>query len=178
MKIAGLRTSVSDDLAASLSQVEDLLAQANRSARSLTFQLSPPILYDLGFEPAVQWLVEDVQKSYGLTIELGESGGELPLDDRVKVLLFRAVRELLINVAKHAHADAASVHIRREDRFLRIAVHDNGVTFDPERRGTRGLGLGSIEERLSNLGGSMQIESSPGKGTTITLLAPLALEDE
>ncbi len=160
-------------------ELEDLFAlvrTANQSVRSLTFQLSPPILHDLGFEPAVQWLVEDVQKTYGLTITFQEAGGRSELDERVRVLLYRAVRELLINVAKHARATSARVSLERGERTLRISVEDDGVAFDPTVVGTRGIGLSSIRERLSHLGGQMEIRSAPGTGTTATLEAPLAAQ--
>ena len=177
MKLADLRGASPDGLRDAIGEVEALVDQANQSARSLTFQLSPPILHDLGFEPAVQWLVEDVRESYGLSIDLEEHDGPpLPLGDRIKILLFRAVRELLINVAKHARADRATVKIEPTGTLVRIWVVDDGQAFVPKKRGSRGLGLDSIQERLNNIGGSMSIDSHPERGTTIILEAPLSVE--
>lgn len=173
LKVAGLRNSADATTEEKLQEVEELIDSANRSARSLTFQLSPPVLHDLGFQPAVQWLVEDVQESYGIVIRLEEAAEELPLESRVKMLLFRAVRELLINVAKHAKANEAVVRIAHAAGSIRITVQDDGVAFDPANSSRRGLGLGSIEERLENLGGHMSIDTQKDRGTQITLVAPL-----
>ena len=130
----------------------------------------------LGFEPAVQWLVEDIQRTYGLEIELSGPEDPSPLDERVRVLLYRAVRELLINVAKHADAEQARVLLQREPDRIRIRVEDDGIAFDPDAVGSRGLGLYGIRERLSHLGGSMKIESRPNSGTRVTLLAPMGAQ--
>lgn len=159
-------------------EIQELVEQANVSARSLTFQLSPPILHDLGFEPAVHWLVEDVGRQYGLQIALECPEEPSPLGERIRVLLFRAVRELLINVAKHAGARRARVRLVRGTRAIRIAVEDDGQAFDPRIVGSRGLGLSGIRERLSHLGGEMRIESAPGRGTRVTLVAPLECAEE
>lgn len=174
MKVADLESAKGGTPQAALADLARLIETATSSARSMTFQLSPPILYDLGFGPAVQWLVENVQESYGVRTRLIETSAELPLDDRVKILLFRAVRELLINVAKHAKAHQAVVSIARQGSSIEIRVRDDGIAFDREKTTRRGLGLGSIEERLENLGGHMAIDARPGHGTVITLVAPLA----
>lgn len=174
MKLGQARERASGAEREALAEVSELIGRANRAARSLTFQLSPPVLHDLGFEAAVQWLVDDIRESYELEIELEEDGAPLPLEADVRVLLFRAVRELLINVAKHARARRASVKLTREGDMGRIAVQDDGVAFDTAAIGKRGIGLYSIRQRLSHLGGHMTIESEPGVGTTVELLAPLA----
>jgi signal transduction histidine kinase len=121
----------------------------------------------------VQWLVEDVGRTYRLGISLDGPEDASPLSERLRVLLFRAVRELLINVAKHAGAKRARVRLERGARDIRIVVEDDGQAFDPATVGSRGLGLSGIRERLSHLGGAMSIVSAPGRGTCVTLVAPL-----
>jgi len=101
-----------------------------------------------------------------------------PLDDNVRVVLFQAVRELLMNVAKHARARTAEVSIRRIDQQLHVTVEDDGIGFDAThaaaRRGaTSGFGLFSIRERLGHLGGHVTIEPLPQRGTRVCLIAPL-----
>ncbi len=160
--------------------MEKLLLQANQAARSLSYQLSPPILYELGLVPALQWLGEEIQRLYRLDVRVKNGGPVEPLDERTRVILFRAVRELLVNVAKHAGVHSASVGIRRDLDQLRITVEDHGVGFDPKvlhaaKKGG-GLGLFSIRERLDYLGGSMEIQSTGGKKTTVTLTMPVAME--
>lgn len=159
-------------------EIIELVDQANQSARSLTFQLSPPILHDLGFEPALQWLVEDVGRTYGLDITHEGPEDASPLSERLRVLLFRAVRELLINVAKHAGASRTRVRLERGADALRISVEDDGQAFDPHVVGSRGLGLTAIRERLSHLGGEMIIATAAGSGTCVTLVAPLEPDRE
>jgi PAS domain S-box-containing protein len=173
MKLAHVRDHASGSVREDVREILDLVEQANQSARSLTFQLSPPILHDLGFEPALQWLVEDVGRTYRLEISLEGPEDPSPLSERLRVLLFRAVRELLINVAKHAGAKRTRVLLERGEHAIRIAVEDDGQAFDPRFVGSRGLGLSTIRERLSHLGGEMSITSTAGEGTCVTLVAPL-----
>jgi CheY-like chemotaxis protein len=102
------------------------------------------------------------------------------LAEDVKLLLFESVRELLLNVVKHAKTHSARVSLSREDgRFLQIVVSDNGVGFEPARAGAMegGFGLFSIRERVGLIGGTFEVDSSPGKGARFTLRAPLAIHD-
>ena len=94
-----------------LQTLTELVEKADRAARSLMFRISPPVLFDLGLTPALEWLAEDMQRTYGLIVKVSESGNvpQAPLDETVRSVLFRCVRELLANVAKHAKVDAAEV---------------------------------------------------------------------
>jgi signal transduction histidine kinase len=99
------------------------------------------------------------------------------MDDEIKVLLFRSVRELMINIVKHAQARNARVTIRREDDDVNIQVEDDGVGIkdvlrDPRLKSNGGFGLFSIRERLHYLGGRVHVESESGRGTRITLMVP------
>jgi PAS domain S-box-containing protein len=172
LKLDQLHATAPEGLRDSIREITELVGIANQSARSLTFQLSPPILHDLGFEPALQWLVEDVARTYGLEVSLEGPEDPSPLSDRLRTLLFRAVRELLINVAKHAGAHRTRVLLVRSESEIRITVEDDGQAFDPAAVGSRGLGLSGIRERLSHLGGLMDIASEPDHGTRVTLVAP------
>jgi signal transduction histidine kinase len=87
------------------------------------------------------------------------------------------VRELLINVAKHAGARRTRVSLVRDAEDIRIVVEDDGQAFDPRTVGSRGLGLSTIRERLSHLGGAMSIDSTAGAGTRVTLRAPLEVAE-
>lgn len=156
-----------------LREIVALVDEANHSARSLTFQLSPPVLHDFGFEPALQSLVEDVARTYRIEVSFEGPEDASPLSERIRVLLYRAVRELLINVAKHAGARRTRVAMERGPTALRITVEDDGQAFDPRAVGSRGLGLSAIRERLAHLGGEMRIDSAAGRGTRVTLVAPL-----
>ena len=178
MKLVEVRRASDGAARPAIEVVEHLVREAERAARTLTFQLSPPILYDIGFEAAVQWMVEDIRKTYGLEVELLQEDAPEALDENVRVLLFRAVRELLINVAKHAQAGHARVRLGRSGEAIAVSVEDDGVAFDSARMTGRGIGLSSIRERLETLGGWMQIRSAPGAGTTVTLISPTRMPAE
>jgi PAS domain S-box-containing protein len=161
----------------SLREVRELIDQANERVRSLTFDLRPPMLDQLGLVPALQWLAEHMKQHYHL--EVGVEGEEDPvkLDEHIRYALFRAVRELLINVARHAQTDQARVSFTWLPERVRVEVEDRGKGFDASVFTTdpeaAGFGLFSTRERMDNLGGSFDIHSAPGEGTRVTLEVPL-----
>ena len=199
-----------------LGEATDLIEQSLADSRSLIFQLSPPILYELGFEPAIEWLADQVESKYGVRIEIEDDGRPKPMNDDIRVVMFQATRELLVNAAKHSRANRIRVTIarlspahstarggpgsRRRSKDgtgdagsavsqIRVEVSDNGVGFDTgpagpagstaarESKGSRGgFGLFSLRERLTPLGGSLLIDSAPGKGCRASLLAPVKSE--
>jgi signal transduction histidine kinase len=178
IKLAQLGKSLTGSLATSVSEIQDLVEQANGAARSISFELSPPVLHDFGLEPAVQWLVENIQTRYGIAIDLEDDGQVKPIDEVTRVMLFRSIRELLINAAKHARASRVNVRLKRVEDRLSAEVEDDGVGMEPATVDKAGFGLFSIHERLSHAGGSMSIESAPGRGTKIHLCAPLTNGNE
>lgn len=172
---------VSDsDVSASLEKVCEVIDKAIQDAHSLTFELSNPVLYELGFEAAVEaWLVEQVQEKYGLKYKFIVDKQSPKLDNEISVILFQAVRELLVNVVKHAEAETVTVCIQEAGNRVKVTVEDDGVGFLPAKlqlplsqNKTGGFGLFNIQERLEYLGGELKIESAPGKGTCITLISP------
>lgn len=177
-ELAAVEQQVSAPLRESLGQVEEQVAQAINQARDLTLELAPSALYTLGLEAAVEDLADQFSGSDGFTCEVHVTGTPEPMSDQLKSLLYRSVRELLVNVSKHAHASAVSIEIERKESEIRIVVDDNGQGFDPsEMTGADvhggGFGLISIRQRLTHVGGRMTTESGMGKGTRVTLVAPL-----
>jgi signal transduction histidine kinase len=179
IKLGALRASASStELAEPLDEIHELIDEIIQETRSLTFEVSSPILYELGLEAAVEWLVEQIQEQHGLLSHFEDDRQPKPLDDDVRVLLFQAVRELLTNVAKHAQAHNVKVSLRREDSNIKITVEDDGNGFDTSDvvshwSRAEGFGLFSIRERLGHFGGRLEVESKPGHGTWVTLAAPL-----
>jgi PAS domain S-box-containing protein len=164
-----------------LNEIRKLTEQAIHYTRTLTFELSPPILYELGLPAAVEWLVEQIRQQHNIDVRFESDNSNPPLENDIRVLLFQAVRELLVNVAKHSQANRVNVSLRRENHKIRIAVEDNGIGMEPTQITTigqtaTGFGLFNIRERLDLLGGKMNIQSQAEKGTKITLLAPLKNE--
>jgi len=179
MKFAALRQAGgSADIAGMVDEIQALLEWTIRDTRSLTFELSPPILYELGLEAALEWLGEKIGEEHGIRIEFEDDAHSKPLEDDVRGLLFRAVDELLINIVKHANTRSGKVSILRDGDHVRIVVEDDGVGFDATEIGSRtsqdrGFGLFSIRERLGYIGGCVEVESERGHGTRVTLIAPL-----
>lgn len=178
MKLGALRTAVADfGLGSKVREIERVVAEVQQRASSLVFQLSPPILHDVGLVAATHWLAEDMGKRFGLEVTVDDEGEAPRLDDTTRITLFRAVSELLTNVAKHAGTKEAHVHFGSRNGAIHITVEDQGIGFDPASR-MSGFGLFSIGERLSHLGGSAHVDSAPGKGTTVLLTLPASSWDD
>jgi len=123
-------------------------------------------------------LVERMQELHGIHIDFTDDKQPKPLTEEARALLFRAVKELLVNIVKHAQVRNAGVSIGREDGYVRIMVVDDGVGFatsdiDFSMESAGRFGLFNIKERLHLLNGSLEIASSPSRGTQVTLMAPL-----
>jgi PAS domain S-box-containing protein len=161
-----------------LPEVKAQLAEAIDAARSLSYELFPPVLQRSGLPAALGWLADWTRKKYGVEVEL--HADPLAMSDRkdIRTLLLESVRELLFNAVKHARVDRVTVDLTLEPNdMLHITVSDQGVGFDPalvERAQADqiGWGLFSIRERLTLLGGRFEIESAPGCGSTFVLTSP------
>ncbi|MFW6146438.1 MAG: response regulator [Planctomycetota bacterium] len=167
-----------------LGETEALIDEAIGASRSLTVELSPPILHDAGLRPALEWLARWMAEKHGLHVDL-EADPEAGTDrEDVRVLLFQAVRELLFNIVKHTDVTRARVEVGvhhgpddAKTKNLRVTVADDGHGFDPETalqdKTRAGFGLFSIQERLALLGGTLAVDSRPSEGATFTLIAPM-----
>jgi len=181
MRLKALRESASSsDSFRELDYISGLIEDSIQNARSLISELSPPVLYELGFEAALEWLADRMREQHGISVVLKDDGQTKPLDHDVQGVIFRAVGELMVNISKHAQARNAAIAVLRKGTNLRVEVEDDGVGFDTlkiNRRDYRkeSFGLFSIRERLELLGGSLEIESQTGQGTRAILTAPLKL---
>jgi PAS domain S-box-containing protein len=165
-----------DDL---LVQTKKDVEEAIAASRSLSVELSPPLLKTLGLPAALAWLANWNREKYGVEVRLSASPLADPARRDIRTLLFESVRELLFNVVKHAQVKHVAVDLDLgPDDTLCITVTDEGIGFDPESllarttAGRGGLGLFGIQERLTLLGGRFDIESAPGQGTRFRLIAP------
>ncbi len=171
-----------EEFTALLQTVYEMIAQILQRTRSLTFELSPPVLYELGLGDAVGWLVEDFRKQNRIRWEFQGERLSPPLEDDVRVTLFQGARELLFNVVKHARAGTVKVRVECDHAEARIRIEDDGVGFAAEDlgsnpRGMTGFGLFSVRERLESLGGRLEIDSRIGGGTRAMLAAPVTSSD-
>ncbi|MFZ3136396.1 MAG: PAS domain S-box protein [Thermodesulfovibrionales bacterium] len=168
----------STELKDSALEIVDLIDQTIEYAKSLTFQLGTPLLYEEGLESALKWLGYQFQKQLGLIFHFKDDQKPKPLSDETSILLYQAVRELMINVTRHAKARNVKVSMQRDYKNVQIDVEDDGIGFDASHIDSHtskssGFGLFTIHERLKYLGGHFKIDSKTGFGTHATLRVPL-----
>jgi signal transduction histidine kinase len=161
---------------AAIARATSLLDQTIAASRSLTAELSPPLLHDAGLEAGLRWLSRWMLDRHGLEVTFDITADSVPVPEAMRIVLFQAVRELLFNVVKHAGTRTAHVVMEVDDE-VRITVLDEGNGFDAAARFdeefTGGFGLFSIRERLESLGGRLDATSSPGRGTTVSMRVPI-----
>jgi signal transduction histidine kinase len=159
-------------------EIADILERSFQLTRSLSVELAPPVLYEHGLAAALEWFAAETRKNYNIEVTVEADCSANPKAADVRIFLFRAVRELLLNSAKHAGGSA--VHILMQHRRpgkVRIIVADDGPGFDPnslddKRTGSQTVGLLNIRERVNSFGGEFHIKSGPKRGTRITLSLP------
>ena len=162
---------------AAITETMSLLEEAIGESRSLTKELSPPVLYDGGLAAGLEWLGRETEKRYQLPVTVQTSPELEPDDLTTKVFVFQAVRELILNAVKHAHPSAIRISLLRvDDQWLQVTVEDDGTGFNVEqidrKEGRGGFGLFSIRERLDVIGGQLTVVSTPLEGTKATIIAP------
>lgn len=162
----------------SIAEILRVVEQAISSTRSLTFQISPPVLYELGLCAGLEWLGEHLGAEHGLAVSVRADTTIDTVADDTRILLFQAVRELLVNAIKHASPREVVVTANTHAGEVVVVVSDDGCGFDVARAtaaeaDAMTFGLFSIRERLEYLGGAMAVDSRPGSGTSVTLRTPI-----
>jgi signal transduction histidine kinase len=179
MQLAALcRTQDAAQRGAIAREIAEVLERSFKLTRSLSVELAPPVLYEHGLAAALEWLAAETRKNYNVQVIVEVDSLANPKAADVRIFLFRAVRELLLNSLKHAGGSALHITMqhRRPDK-IRIVVADDGPGFDPtsldnKRTDSQTVGLLNIRERVSNFGGEFHINSGPKRGTRITLSLP------
>jgi signal transduction histidine kinase len=162
---------------AKVREIRTLLEQAIRDTQSLTFNISPPILYELGLAAALEWLTENFAAKNGIQARFETDHRHRQIEQDLEILLFQAVNELLFNALKHAQAQHVNVSLWSDDGLLKVGVDDDGQGFSPPNGSGRsqggGFGLFSIRERLIPYNGRLDIKSRPDEGTLVTISIPM-----
>ncbi len=153
-------------------QVKDLLSQAIDKSRSLSHELSPPVLRQSDLCETLEWLAEQMRTKHGLTVHVDACEPVELRSDSLKSFFFKAAQEMLFNVIKHARAQEAVVRLRYRRGHICLSVADRGRGFDVQVLGKSGFGLLSVRERVKLLGGRMRIRSTPGKGSVFLIKVP------
>lgn len=161
-----------------LEAIEDVLGvieQMSQETRSLTYELSPPLLYEIGLDAALEWLCEHFEERYKLTCAFEGSDDPENLEIDARIVLFQTARELLFNVVKHAKANAARVTIVRSEGRVRLTVKDDGIGINSARPSEQGAGYGlfSVRERVQHIGGVINFDSQGIVGTSVSVILPI-----
>ena len=178
-RLAALRQSASSkNTVRETSEILDLIEQSIKYTRSLTFELSSPIFYKLGLQSAIEWLCGHFQDKYGITVDFVPDERLSCLDGETGILLFKSIRELLVNIIKHARTRNAGITVSGDDRTIIVEVHDDGIGCDVsflslDKCKTGGFGLFNIRERINYIGGSFEMHSTRDSGTTVILIVPM-----
>jgi PAS domain S-box-containing protein len=163
-----------------IDQICDVLEKAIDQTHALTFELSPPVLHQLGLEAAIEWAGEKISQDQGIDFIFNDDGRMKPLDVDLKAFLFRCIRELMMNIVKHAKARGMTVSLTMKQNRVCAVVEDNGIGFDTsllERQAELvGFGLFSIRERLAAVDGTFELRSEAGRGTRVALSIPVKIE--
>ncbi|MBE0650983.1 MAG: response regulator [Bacteroidales bacterium] len=171
------KKSLSEDVIKIVLKSMELLNEAIVRSRNLTYDLSPPILYELGLIPAIRWKLNQIESNNKIETTIQSDVSKLEISNDTRILLYRIVSELLTNVTKHAEASSVKVNIYNENQDYCISVHDNGKGFNDADGSTLknggGFGLSSIRERLDSLQGQLDIESKINKGAKVTVRIPI-----
>lgn len=158
-----------------LQDIRELVKEAIRYTRSLTFELSPPLLYELDLHATLEWLCERFQDRWGISFCFSCDGAPKSVSQETCVLLYKVIRELFLNIVKHAQATQAQLRMTSQGERLIVVVEDDGIGFVPPEGGFHQMasfGLFSIHERLSYLGGAIQVTAGATGGTRVILELP------
>ncbi|MBI1294950.1 PAS domain S-box protein [bacterium] len=178
-----LQDSTWQQLFKHIETMRTMLDEAIQRTRVLTVDLSPPVLKEEDLRTALIWLAEQMHLRHNLHVDTGALSAVKIADESKRTLLFQIVRELLFNVAKHAGVDTADIVLTADENNCVLKVIDSGDGFDPDalhnkHRHRGGFGLHSVQERIEILGGTLEIESTPGHGTSVILRTPLKTKAE
>jgi len=154
-------------------KISHVLEEATQVTRTLALDLRPPALYEAGLVAGLKWLAGDTKKKFGLAVQVRIDEAVEPKSNELRVFIYEAVRELLLNLVKHAGVKRAQVTVTAtKGNHIQVEVQDRGKGFDPGKNKANGFGLFSLRERAESFGGDLNIRSSVGKGTCVTVKVP------
>lgn len=156
-----------------LKEVDQYIQKAQDTLLSLTFQISPPVLYDFGLSAAISWIIDDLNSRYNMNFEfIDQMPQSLTPDYEYTIIFYRTVRELITNIIKQGQSTTALIELYTDNKNLKVSVFDKESSFDPNSLGN-GIGLFPLRERIHNLRGQFVINAEKEGGTEITISMPL-----
>ena len=171
LQLQGAQTGAGGDLSTAVVTIDETINQV----RSLSLRLRPSILDDLGLQPALEWQAEQLSQRAGVAVHVTGDLGPVRLPTEMETVFFRVAQESMTNVMKHAGAKSVDITLERSPTHVTMCVCDDGVGFDPAAvttKRTGGFGLNGMRERVELVGAVLDIDSSPGNGTKLTLCCP------
>lgn len=161
--------------------IRDQIQKIIKDTKSLTFDLSPPVLYDFGLTAAIESLAASIEQKFGVSVHTSFNENTEALENDIKIILYRSIDELFHNTLKHARADNIFITVNQQNDLLVVDFKDDGSGFDIQNTGAdsmeyQGFGLFDIREKMNHLGGELKIDSAAGSGTHVTMTLPLAYE--
>ncbi|MBM4026993.1 MAG: PAS domain S-box protein [Planctomycetes bacterium] len=173
LSLLGSHLPKDTELGDALSRLDQILKNAIETSRSLSHELSPAVLYQSTLGETFEWLARQLKAKHGLTVHVENRDRVEAASDALKIFLYKAAREILFNIVKHARVKEARLRLQRLRGRVWLTISDQGRGFDPRSLGkTGGFGLLSIRERIELLGGRMRIRSAPGRGSTFVITVP------
>ncbi len=169
LRLNQLKKSFSDpDHIEEIVQIQQDLLKTIKETRSVTFDLSPPVLYDLGLQEAIVSMAKEIELKHRLKVKTYFSENLDDINEKTKIIFYRNIKELIHNAVKHAKASTIDIKIQNINGFLQIEIKDDGVGFDAaDSERHNGFGLFDMKEKIDHLGGRLIIDSEPGSGTRI-----------
>jgi len=158
--------------------IKEQLVKIIKETKTLTFDLSPPVLYDFGLKEAIETLSASIESKYNLFVQTNFIGDMDNIDENIKIIFYRNINELIHNAVKYARAGNITICINNSQNILDVRVEDDGVGFNADSlfsgaHSYEGFGLFDIKEKINHLGGRLDISSTPGSGTFIRMKVPL-----
>ena len=170
--------SQGDDFETRITSIKSLAEGALRSIRNLSLLLRPPMLDDLGLEPALRWQAREFSRRLELPITVEIQGNLEGLPETHRICLYRVVQEALTNSAKHANPSRITITIRQARDVVEAVIRDDGSGFADKELRTQGLGLAGMDERVRALQGTLSVSSRPAQGTELRIVLPLYASHE
>ena len=168
---SALRGNNSIEAFRQLQLVEDMTESNAKVVRNISLLLRPTMLDDLGLIPALKWLAREVSRTGPMAVDVAADSFVDDIPEEHRTCVFRVVQEALRNSVRHSGAREARIFVREEHGFLKLTVQDNGKGFVPSLE--KGMGIVGMQERVVSLSGTMTMDSTPGRGTTLTFNLPL-----
>lgn len=156
------------------------ISDALENSRKITYDLSPPVLYQLGLIDAIDWFLDETKENYGINFQFNSNVDNIHLSEFKSILLFRCIQEAVTNTIKYAEASLITLNLKKDAETVTIVIADNGKGFDISKLNNNvdsgsGFGLFAVRERVRNMNGELEITSEINFGTKIKIFVPLSL---